>query len=154
MEIEFRVRIIPEEKKQQLYASSLFALSGLLLSIFLSLFIPILSGFLIGGGCFLAYLAFRPFLKIREQEKIPDRLSISHQRLILFSKNKKAVSIPLSAIQKVTYEDGIVIHLKKPVREQIEIVDSRFLKNKKNGDFFFEWFEPNVFSMINQELKN
>lgn len=153
MEIEFRVRIIGQEKRQQLAASSLFTAAAVLLSIFISLFVPVLSGLLIGVGIFLSYLSFKPYLKILAQEKTPDKLSITHQRLIFFSKDKKVVSIPLRAIRTISYDEGIIVYLKKPVLEPIEVFDAAWLKNTKGGDFFFEWFEPNVFAMINQELR-
>jgi hypothetical protein len=153
MEIEFRVKITQQEMRQQFYVSSLFSGTAILLSIFISLFIPVLSFFLLGVGFLTAYLAFKPYFKLRTQKKTPDCLTITQQRLVFSSNNKKVVSIPLRAIQNVIFDEGIVLYLKKPILEPIEILDARWLKNKKSGDFFFEWFEPNVFAILTQELR-
>ena len=154
MEIEFTVRIIPEEKRQQLFSSCLFAAGSLLLSIFLGLYIPILLGLFLGFGCWSSYLCFKPYLKLRAQEKNPDRLAITLQRLIYFTKGKKALSIPLRAIAKVEYKEGLLIYLKKPVSERVEILDPKLLGKGGETDFYFEWFEPKAFALLEQEIKN
>jgi len=154
MEIEFTVRIIPEEKRQQLYSSCLFATGFLLLSIFLGIFIPPLLGLFLGFGCWISYLCFKPYLKLRAQEKTPDKLAITLQKVVYFANGKKAISIPLRTIRSVEYNEGILIYLKRPISERVEILDAKLAGKRKDCDFFFEWFEPKAFAMLEQEVKN
>lgn len=154
MEIEFTARIIPEEKREQLYASIAFALASILLCILIGLFILPLLGLLIGLGIALALVSFRPYLAYRAQERTPDKLQLTHQSLIFFTKGKKALAIPLKAIQKVEYKEGLVIYLKRPISERIEIIDAAQLRKTGQGDFFFAWFEPKIFALVQTELHN
>ena len=154
MEIEFTVRIRPEEKRQQLYSSCLFAAGSLLFAIFLGIFIPTLLGLFLGFGFWVSYLCFKPYLKIRAQEKNPDRLAITLQKVLYFTNGKRALSIPLRAIGRIEFNQGILIHLKKPVSERVEILDPKLAGKRRDCDFFFEWFEPKAFAMLEQEIKN
>jgi hypothetical protein len=105
-------------------------------------------------GCVVGGLAFRPYLKVREQSIHPDRFKISHHSLIYFIKDKKALSIPIASIEKVEYDQGMLVFLKRPISERIEIVSPKLLAKKRRGDFYFEWFEPKAFYLIQAELND
>ena len=147
MEIEFKVRISPEEKQQEFLAA--LAMSGgvILSSLLLGLFFAPL--YLLG---FFFISCFSTFQKIRVQEKLPDTIRLEDNNLIFFSRGKMAISIPLQAIANVEYKQGIIIRLKKPPGARIHLAEPSLL-NKKYGDFYFEWFEPKAFSLIQSRIK-
>ncbi len=152
MEIEFKVRILADECRQQLVASVGFALGFILLFTLIGLYFKPILPLCILLGCLVGSLNFKTYLKLRAQEKCPDRLRISHHSLIYFSNDKKALEIPIKAISKLEYQDGLILFLRRPVSERIEILDKKILSKKGRGDFYFEWFEPKVYSLIQAEL--
>ena len=154
MEIEFKVRILAEECRQQLFASIGFALGFVLLFILMGLYFRPILPLCILLGCLAGSLNFKTYLKLRAQEKCPDRLRLTLQSLIFFSKDKKALEIPIKAISKLEYQDGLILYLKRPVSGRIEILDTKILSKKGRGDFYFEWFEPKAYSLIQAELND
>jgi len=132
MEIEFSVRITPEEKRQQFYASLAFSAAAVFSGIFVGLHSPAL--------CWIGLIgivpSFAPYRKICAQEKYPDRLRLEGHTLVYFTKGKKALSIPFIAISRLEYKQGLAVYLKHPPPKKIA----------------FEWFGPKVYDLLKARL--
>ncbi len=145
MEIEFRVKILPSEKRQTFYACASFAgtaaLSLLLLASYLKELWPVLAI----AGTPLYWLSFSEYRKMLKQSRRPDVLRLEDEALLYLKNEKKTLRIPYDAICEIHYKEGLGLSLKRGKR--IEILDPSFqlaFLKKKNCDLFFDWFDSSV----------
>jgi hypothetical protein len=129
MEIDFKIRITPEEKRQELsYAllqGSAILVGVVLLALFFLPFVLLAP---------LVYFAFTRYREVVAQEKTPDTLRLEKEYLIFFSRNKKVYTIPLISISRLEYDKGIILY------------------TKNGGRSYFKWFEPRVYTLLKNQL--
>jgi len=155
MEIEFTVQIDPEKRRHECHAALAFVTAGSLALLLIGLSCPPLWLCLTGLWVPLILASFDRYLKMRQQERMPDKICIQDESLIYWSGGKPCFSLPLAMISRTDMRSGVKLFLKGA--KKITVLDAKFQLAKflaqakrQQCDLFFPWFD----GLTRDQLKN
>jgi hypothetical protein len=146
MEIEFTVQIDPEKRRHECHAALAFVTAGSLALLLIGLCCPPLWLCLTGFWIPLILVSFDRYRKMRQQERLPDKIYIDSDSFIYWSGGKPCFSLPLSRISRADTRGGLKVFLKGA--KKINVLNPKFQLAKflaqakrQRCDLFFPWFD-------------